>query len=190
MECATEYAMEKSRKSRERQQAKALKERKETEKVNRKAVRELNKKTIKWQKEQTQPAFNRMRVAQEMFWFRSRGIEPYCISCGRENMDWCCGHLKTRGAFPELAYDEKNTFLQCNYHCNESLSGNVYGDKNSIGYLEGLKKRFGEVEGQAIIDYCESPHERKRLTWEDYEEMRAEFNRRCREIKERLSKLE
>jgi hypothetical protein len=148
-----------------------------------KNTRELNRRDLSWQEEKTQAAFNAMRVQQELLWFYDRGIEPYCISCQKTKMDFCCGHNKTRGSNSYLQFDEKNTFLQCNKNCNSSLSGNINGTPTSTGYLEGLKLRFGAVEGQSIIDYCdESPSVCKR-TAEEFEVMRTMFYAKTRELK-------
>lgn len=150
------------------------------------AKREFNKNDLSWQRDKTQASFNRMRVLQEKLWFKERGLRPSCISCGKENMDWCCGHYKTRGAHPELALDENNTFLQCNYYCNRNLSGNIEGNKHTRGYKVGLKERFGDVIGQSIIDYLEQPHEPKKYTADDYERMRKEFNAEIRRLEKLL----
>ena len=157
------------------------KEKKKKEKENRAAVKELRRKSLKWQHEQTQKAFNKLRVLQEKQWFKERGLEPTCISCGKPNMDWCCGHFKTRGAQPELRYDPKNTFLQCNRYCNMALSGNIEGNKNTRGYKQGLIERFGD-EGQEILDYLDSPHDIKKWTWQELEELRTEINKKIREL--------
>lgn len=49
-------------------------------------------------------------------------------------------------------------------------------------YKQGLKDRFGEEEGQAIIDYCESNTAPVKWDWEELEKMRQSFNRRIREL--------
>ena len=152
-------------------------------KKDRAAVRELNRKSLSWQHKQTQPVFNRMRVLEELKWFKSRGLEPVCISCGKPNMDWCCGHFKTVGAQSNLRYDELNTWLQCNRNCNMCKSGNIEGDKNARGYKQGLLDRFGAEEGKRIIDYCESNTEPYKWTIDELEVMRAKFNARVRELK-------
>ena len=105
-----------------------------------------------------------MRVLQEFKWFADRGLEPTCISCGKKlgGDQWCNGHYKTRGSTPELALDPKNSYLQHNVLCNMHLSGDIEGTKATRGYKKGLIERFGEAEGQAIIDYCESPHKAKK----------------------------
>lgn len=135
---------------------------------------ELN--DIPHQHKLTQKAFNKMRVLEELMWFKINGIEPYCISCGKTKMDWCCGHLKTVGSSGALRYDRSNTFLQCNRYCNMGKSGNIEGCKNTHGYKKGLLLRFGNKRGQEILDYCEQHQgDVKRWTGQELKDMRAEF---------------
>lgn len=135
---------------------------------------------VSHQHDLTQTAFNKLRVLQEKKWFADNNQEPQCISCGKENMDWCCGHFKSRGAQGNLRYDVDNTFLQCNKYCNSSLSGNISGNKNTRGYLVGLLERFGEKESQRIIDYCESNTGVVKFTGVRLKEMRKEFNKQIK----------
>jgi len=132
------------------------------------------------QHELTQTVFNRLRVLQEKKWFTDRGLEPECISCGKTDMDWCCGHLKTVGAQSNLRYDPVNTYLQCNFDCNNNLSGNIEGNKSRRGYKQGLRDRFGEDEGNKIIEYCETNTEVKKWTGVELKAMRKEFSRQIR----------
>lgn len=132
---------------------KAFKAKKAADRAWKKRAKE---KDVAYQHALTTTTFNRMRVLEEKIWFMDRGIQPYCISCLKPDMDWSCGHFKTVGSQGNLRYDRMNTFLQCNYACNRSLSGNIDGNKASIGYKAGLVFRFGEEEGQRIIDYCET----------------------------------
>lgn len=147
--------------------------------------REFNRSDLSWQHEQTQKSFNKMRVLQELKWFYDRGIKPYCISCGKEkgNDAWCAGHFKTRGAHSELRYDHKNVFLQHNQRCNMRLSGDIHGARNRRGYLKGIVMRFGEVEGNAIIEHCEAHQGVRKYTCEELEQMRKEFNAEIRRLK-------
>ena len=179
---AAKYGRDKSELARLRAQAKKVK----ADKVEcSKAVRDLNRSTVSWQHKHTQRVFNRMRVLQEKKWFEDRGAEPECISCGKKNMDWCCGHLKTVGAQGYLRYSEFNTFLQCNRYCNMGLSGNIHGNKTTRGYLEGLKERFGKSAGESIINRCESNDKQVKWSWQELEEMRKGFSVKIKEL-ERL----
>mgnify|MGYP000088403688 CR=1 FL=1 len=48
-----------------------------TRKKNNKAkLLELNRKSLNWQHKQTQKAFNKMRVLEELEWFAERGMKP------------------------------------------------------------------------------------------------------------------
>jgi hypothetical protein len=181
---ATKYAKAKQERAREQQQQKAKAEQRKAEKATRAASRDAKRKDLKWQHKLTQKSFNRMRVLEEFLWFKQRGLEPECISCGRPlgGDQWCCGHFKTRGAQSGLRYDPKNTYLQHNHRCNMNLSGDIEGTKTTRGYKQGLKDRFGEEEGQAIIDYCESNTAPVKWSWEELEKMRSKFNERIREL--------
>lgn len=159
------------------------------DKASRAASKEAKRRDLKWQHSLTQKAFNKMRVLEEKLWFKERGLEPECISCGRPigGDQWCCGHFKTRGAQSGLRYDPKNTYLQHNHRCNMNLSGDIEGTKTTRGYKQGLKDRFGEEEGQAIIDYCESNTAPVKWSWEELEKMRQSFNQRIRDLESVLT---
>lgn len=148
------------------------------ERNNRNAVVELNKKSLPWQHKQTQPVFNKLRREQELKWFSDRGLEPTCISCQKSlgNDQWCNGHFKSVGSNGRLRYDFKNSYLQHNHNCNMHKSGDV---KN----LEiGLIARFGEKEGRDIISYCEENNKPLKLTWQDVESLRKEFNKKLKDL--------
>jgi hypothetical protein len=154
------------------------KDKKKKKRAARVALNEFRRDDRRHQLKLTQPVFNRLRVLQEKEWYTLRGLEPECISCGKKS-DLCCGHLKTVGAHGELRFDEKNTYLQCNFHCNSNLSGNINGDKNSRGYIKGLYDRFGDDKAKEIIDYCETKREAN-WTCDDLVEMRKSFNKQIR----------
>jgi len=157
-------------------------------KEERKQRTEADRHKLSWQHKVTQPVFNKMRRLEEFLWFKERGLPPTCISCGKElgGDIWCCGHLKTRGAQSGLKYDRKNTFLQHNVRCNKNLSGDIEGSARTRGYKQGLRERFGEEEGSAIIEYCETNTQTVVWTWQGIEEMRKCFNARIREVEKLL----
>lgn len=148
---------------------------------NKKEKKEFNTNDIPKQLKLTQKSFNKLRVLQELEWFNSRGIEPYCISCGKTHMDWCCGHYKTVGSQGRLRFDEKNTYLQCNRYCNMALSGNIAGSKTTRGYTAGLFVRFGEA-AQSIIDHCESNTAVKKWKGAELQSLRSALNKRIIEL--------
>lgn len=141
-------------------------------KANKKALTELNRKTIKWQHKQTQPVFNKLRRLQEFLWFSDRGLEPVCISCQKPlgNDQWCNGHFKSVGANGRLRYDFMNSYLQHNRSCNMAKSG------DAVNYEKGLISRFGEKKGREIISYCEENNKPLKLSWQDIEALRVDFN--------------
>jgi len=142
----------------------------------------FNENDLSKQHKLTKTVFNKLRVLQDKKWFADRGLKPSCISCGKTNMDWCCGHFKTVGSQGNLRYDLMNTYLQCNWACNKNLSGNIEGSKTSRGYKQGLRERFGEDEGNKIIEYCETNTEVKKWTGTELKEMRKEFSKQIREL--------
>ena len=151
---------------------KRAKEEKDADKKHAIRKREFKRHDVTRQLEATKIVFNRVRVKQEKLWFYSRNIEPYCISCQKTKMDWSCGHYKTVGSQGNLRYDKLNTYLQCNRYCNSSLSGNISGNKNCIGYTEGILSRFGAEEGAKIIEYCKISTETKKWTCQEVEKIR------------------
>lgn len=157
-------------------------------KESRAAVLQFNRQDVRWQHKQTQKAFNRMRVLEELAWFAERGQEPTCISCGRPKGgdQWSCGHFKTVGAQGGLRYDRVNTCLQHLTRCNKNLSGDIEGTKTTHGYKLGLANRFGETQGMVIIDYCETHTAPVKWEWQQLEEMRKEFNVRIRALEKAL----
>ena len=147
--------------------------------------KKFNDNDLSKQKQLTQTVFNKLRKLEEIKWYRDRGLEPECISCGKKNMDWCCSHLKTVGAHGHLRYDRDNTKLGCNRYCNKGLSGNINGNANTRGYLVGLVERFGEAEAKRIIDYCEIAKVKK-WTCEELMKIRKQFNVEIRQLEENV----
>ena len=189
VDCAYKHArqlQEKRKRKQDRENRKLIKPIIEKQKENRKALRELNRRNVDWQHEQTQKSFNRMRVLEELLWFKERGLQPECISCGKKH-DFCCGHYKSRGAYSAIRYDRRNTFLQCNAYCNRQLSANIEGTKHARGYKAGLAERFGEEEAKAIIEYCESQTQIVKYEWQELEEMRKGFNAEIRRLEKILA---
>jgi len=177
--CAIKYARAKAAE-------KAKYERAKTGKQSRKDLREFNQRDLRWQHKQTQKAFNRMRVLEELLWFRQRELIPTCISCNKPGMDWCCGHYKTVGAQGGLRYSRVNTYLQCNRYCNMGLSANIEGNRTTRGYKVGLIERFGQEGGQEIIDFCAADTKPVKWEWETLESNRATYNKRIREVQKEL----
>lgn len=191
--CSHEHVIAKANelqgKARKRRLAKAKADKVKSKKAASKQATDVKRSSLRWQHKQTQKAFNKMRVLEELLWFQEHGLEPTCISCGKPigGDIWSCGHLKTVGAQGCLRYDVRNTALQHSYNCNRCLSGDIYGTKATRGYIKGLLERFGEVEGQARIDYCETNTQTVKWEWRQLEEMRAEFRKRIKILEQRFN---
>lgn len=157
------------------------KRRREEKRENKKAVRELNRQSLKWQIKETQREFNKLvRMLDEG--------QP-CISCNRTDDQitedwmggrWDCGHFKTRGGHTELKFCFLNAYRQCKT-CNGG-SGK-YTKKNTTvakDYEENLRKRMGDC----VVEWLNGPHEIEKFTCEQLEQMRAMYTAEQRYIKE------
>jgi hypothetical protein len=185
--CAILYAVQKKETARARHIAKQNKLAKTEKKKTSKAVRELDRKDVRWQHKLTQPVFNRMRVLEELKFFSGKGIEPTCVSCQQPlgGDQWCCGHLKSQGGNPKLRYDPKNTFLQHNHRCNMHLSGDIENYRHGI--ING--PRFKTMAGIAILLHCDTNTGPYKWEWKEVEDMRKVFADRCKVLQEEMSLL-
>lgn len=162
---------------------------KEASKKAKQKKKEFYQKDIRWQHRQCQPVFNKLRRLQEFKWFKDRGIEPYCISCGNElgGDTWACGHFRSVGSNSQLRYSPENTYLQHNNRCNKNLSGDINGTATTKGYKQGLVDRFGADLALSITDYCEIHNDPVKWDWERMEAMRAEWNAEIRKLEKELA---
>jgi hypothetical protein len=182
MACALDFAEKKTVKAKKKKE-------KEFDKETARMKRENNQKSLKWQHAQCQPVFNKLRRLQEFKWFKDRGLEPTCISCGEGlgNDGFCNGHYKSVGSSSALRYDFVNSYLQHNVRCNKHLSADINGTATTHGYNQGLINRFGYEEAKAIMEYCETNMARvTRYEWQELESMRKEWNAEIRKLEEYL----
>lgn len=102
-----------------------------------------------------------------------------CISCGntKPTIQYCGGHYKTAGGFPELALNTLNIHRQCNRYCNMALSGNLTGNKTSSGYTAGLIERCG----QERVDLLNSKHENPNYDCDQLIAIRAFYSKLIRD---------
>lgn len=163
-----------AKKRRERDSREAVRR----DKAKHRADKERVKKLSKWRQE-AQDEFNR--------YIRRRDAGQPCISCGNTNpnIQYCAGHFKTRGAYLELAFDERNVHLQCNKRCNMELSGNIYGTKTTHGYIRGLEIKYGKDVAAEIIEYLESHHATKKRSIEDFKLIKEKYRAKARELERR-----
>jgi hypothetical protein len=137
------------------------------EKAQRAADRKkrLEQKTNKSLADDLQAVFN--------LFIRTRDADLPCISCGRTKVrQWHAGHLKTRGAHPELAIHEWNVNKQCS-QCNDHMSGNVEAHR------QGIKERYG----QERLDWLDGPHPAEHYTREDLINLRQFYRDKVKMLK-------
>ena len=62
------------------------------------------------------------------------------------------------------------------------LSGDINGTSLTHGYIEGLLNRFGNDDGQRIIDYVNTKNNRGKYTCDELEKNRIGYNKRIKEL--------
>ena len=146
-------------------------------------TRELKKK-LKTRNEwisEAQKEFNK--------YIRIRDKYEPCISCGRQEHEitehfmagkWDCGHFLSRGAFPELRFNELNAHKQCK-SCNGG-SGN-YAKKNRTVSKEYEERLINKI-GQDLVDYLKGPHPIRKYTIEEIQEIKAYYKQAVKELQE------
>jgi len=140
-------------------------------------VKERRETKAKLEKLKSKSAWAREAQAAVNTFIRLRDKDLPCISCGRYHQgSYDAGHYLSRGARPELRFDELNIHKQC-VPCNQHLSGNI------VLYRIALLEKIG-AEGVA---YLEGPHEPKKYTIEDLKAIKAEYTAKAKELKARQS---
>lgn len=145
------------------------KQRKALDKIERKAIREA--------KEKIKPRAAYMKETQSVFnaWVRARDADQPCISCGRHHQGkYDAGHYRSVGSNPALRFEPLNCHRQC-VPCNQHKSG------NAIEYRIGLVARIGAE----AVAWLEGRHEPKRYSIDDLKAIKAEYQQKLRELKER-----
>ena len=148
---------------------KGERERKALDKIERKAIREA--------KEKIKPRSAYMKEAQSVFnaWVRERDQALPCISCGRHHQgQWHAGHYRTVGSSPELRFEPLNVWKQC-APCNNHKSGDI------VNYRIELVRRIGAEK----VAWLEGRHEPKHYSIDDLKAIKAEYQQKLRELKER-----
>ncbi len=113
---------------------------------------------------QAQAAFNK--------YIRERDSDLPCVSCGRAHSgQYHAGHYLSRGAHPELRFEEDNCHKQC-APCNNHLSGNI------SNYRPALVKKIG----QDRVDWLEGKHEVRKYTCEDLKEVELKYKQKLKEL--------
>jgi hypothetical protein len=120
--------------------------------------------------------FNELQTVVNKF-IRLRDKDEPCISCGRfHSGQWHAGHYRSRGACPELRFNEDNIHKQC-APCNTHKSG------NQAEYRIRLIQKIG----LARVEWLErQDHTPLKATFPDVESIKAEIKRykvKCKELK-------
>jgi len=106
-------------------------------------------------------------------WVRLRDAGQPCISCGRPYGDrWHAGHYRSVGSEPSLRFEPDNVHLQCP-PCNLHLCG------NQAPYRVNLVKKIGLER----IEWLDGPHEPKKYTVAEIQEMKAFYRAEIRRMK-------
>lgn len=120
-----------------------------------------------FQKAKAQKTFNEF--------IRLRDAELGCISCDKPkdwHGQWHASHWKSRGARPDLAFNEDNVHKACSV-CNNWLSGNVGEFRKSLILKIGIE-RVGALE----VDSGS-----KKYSAQDYSEISKIYTAKIKEIK-------
>jgi len=114
----------------------------------------------------------REKAAQASFnaFIRLRDDARSCISCGRHHTgQYHAGHYRSRGAHPELRFEELNCHKQC-APCNNHLSGNI------SNYRPALIEKIGQDK----VDWIEGPHEPKKYTCAELKEIELLYKKKLK----------
>jgi len=147
--------------------------------TERKQKRQAKEERAAWnqRKADAKPLSHWTKLAQQAFneFIRTRDADDCCISCGRMHQgQWHAGHFRTVKASPETRFDEDGCHKQC-MPCNHHLSGNI------PGYKPNLIAKIG----QAAFDRLMGPHELKKWTREELQELAAHYRQKTRELNKR-----
>lgn len=145
------------------------------QKKARMAISELGRQELRAARERIKPKGDYMREAQAAFnaWIRERDRLLPCISCGRHHQGkYDAGHYRTVGSNPALRFEPLNCHKQC-VPCNQHKSGNI------VEYRLNLVQRIGAD----AVAWLEGPHEPKKYTIEDLQQIKAHYRALLRDLK-------
>ncbi len=123
--------------------------------------------------------------AQEAFnrYVRLRDAALPCVSCGTTNPpmlpggQWDAGHWKSRGARPELRFNEDNCHKQCKV-CNGGSKFPRKAETVSDAYRIELIKRIG----LEAVERLEGPHPPMHWTADDLRIIKHTYRTKLREL--------
>ncbi len=100
---------------------------------------------------------------------RDKGLN--CISCGKPAKKENAGHYRSRGGNPELAIEELNCHLQCEY-CNTFLHGNLIDYRINLITKIGLEK----------VEWLEGKHEPKKHTIDELKGLKELYKLKIKQL--------
>lgn len=142
-----------------------------------KVGRLAQKSRAQWAKE-AKTAIQQSRRLEELA--KGRG----CMSCGRSRAEvmgadswkpggyWDGGHFMGKGAFPELALEPLNIWLQCK-RCNGG-SGNYARKEQTV--KDGYRANLIALEGLELVEWLEGKHPPAKHTVDDLKLIKAHHN--------------
>lgn len=142
----------------------------------RKVLDQIERREIKVRKQELKGRGDYLKEAQAAFnaYIRERDSLLPCISCGRHHQGkYDAGHYRTVGSNPALRFEELNCHKQC-VPCNQHKSGDI------VNYRINLVAKIGAE----AVAWIEGPHEPKRYTVEDLQQIKARYRMKLRELKE------
>lgn len=137
---------------------------------------------LKWQRKERKAALNSLLTLRDWIKATQTTFNKFirlrdgkqCISCGttNPNIQYAAGHFRSTAAAPELRFSELNVWVQCNFQCNQQLSGNL------IPYRVALIAKIG----QANVDYLEGKHPPAKYTIADCQALIALYKTKIKAI--------
>lgn len=152
------------------------------------AEKKQEREETRKRKEAIKPLRKLLAEAQAAFnaYIRERDKDQPCISCGEMNPpmkpggQWDAGHFLSRGAYPELRFNEDNCHKQCK-SCNGG-GGRFAHKARTVAedYERNLIERIGE---DRFYRLKEGPHDLEKLTRDELIQKAATYRRKLRELK-------
>lgn len=157
---------------------------------NRQLAQKRSDREHRKDKERIKPRNQVRAEAQAAFnaFIRLRDDGLPCISCGEADLPeqfggaWDCGHYLTVGAHPELRFEELNACRQCK-SCNAGAA-KFSGKGRTV--QQNYRKRLIMRIGLDKVEWLEGPHEPKKYSVDDLREIKAEYQRKSRELRRQL----
>lgn len=159
----------------------------------RKSLDQLERKELGKRREKLKSRQDHLREAQAAFneFIRLRDKDEPCICCGSFGADedwlvggkWDAGHFLSRGAYPELRFDEDNCHKQLK-SCNAGSS--KYAKKGrtvSQGYRDRL---IGKIGLERVLR-LEGPHDPRKYPIEELKTIKAHYRALVREMKKEVA---